>query len=77
MRQPDEKGALVADVFEQVRFAGDFDENFLKQVARVVFIAGEIEEEGEKRWRVRVIKLLDLGSALFLTTMTRRKGKFV
>ena len=43
VRQPDEKGAFLADTGKQFRFARELDENFLKQVARVGLVAGEIQ----------------------------------
>ena len=51
MREADEKGAFFADAGKQLGFAGEFDENFLEQVARVRLVAREIEQESKQRRR--------------------------
>lgn len=56
-----EKGAFVAGVGEQIGLAGEFDENFLEDVARVGFVAGEIQKEREQRWRVFVVEPFEFG----------------
>ena len=60
MREPDEKGAFLADAGEQFRFAREFDENFLEQIARVGLVAREIEQKGVKRLRVFVVEPFDV-----------------
>ena len=52
MREPDEKGAFVADTGEQFWLARELDEDFLEQIARVRLVAGEIQEKGMERLRV-------------------------
>ena len=63
VRQPDEKRAFVADAGQQIRVAGEFDENVLEQVARVGFVAGEIQEKGIKRLGVLVVEPFEFESA--------------
>ena len=63
MRQPDEKRAFVADAGQQFRVAGEFDENFLEQVARVGLVAGQIQEKGKKRLGVLVVEPFEFRSA--------------
>ncbi len=62
-REPDEKRAFITDPIQQLRLASEFDENFLKQVARVSVIAREVQEKGIKRLRVPVVEPFDFGSA--------------
>ncbi len=45
---------------QQIRFAGELDENFLKQIARVGLVAGEVQEKGIKRLRVLVVEPFDV-----------------
>ena len=61
MREPDEKGAFLADAGEQFRFARELDENFLEQIARVGLVAREIQQKGKKRLGVLVVKPFDVG----------------
>jgi len=60
VREPDEKRALLADAGQQLRFAGELDEKFLEQVARVRLVAREIQEKGEQRLRVCVVEPCDV-----------------
>ena len=67
VRQPDEKRALVAHTGQQVRVAGEFDENVLEQVAGVGFVAGQVQEKSVKRLGVLVVEPFEVESATCLT----------
>src|SRR5665213_3016491 len=52
----------LAHASEQLRFAGEFDENFLKQIARVGLGAREIQKKSIKRLRVLIVEPFDVQS---------------
>ena len=47
VRQTDEKTARIPRPVQQIRLTDKFDEDLLKHIARVVFVAGEIQKERE------------------------------
>ena len=57
VREAEEKGAFIPGTGEQIRLARKFDEEFLDYVTRVVFVAGEIKQEGEQRLGVFIVEL--------------------
>jgi hypothetical protein len=55
MRQPDQPGALVADMGEGRRTARELAKKILQQVTRFRFVAGQIEQVREQGRRVLII----------------------
>jgi hypothetical protein len=56
--QADEECPLIPRLPEQFRLAGQPNENLLKQIARIVLVAGEIQEEREQPIGVFVVDSL-------------------
>src|SRR5262249_44913325 len=65
MGEADEEMAFVAGVFQEVGLAGELDEDLLEEVAGIVFVAGEIEQEGKQRLGVLVVQPFDVGGHCF------------
>ena len=63
MRQPDEKRPFIPHASQQFRITGNFDENVLKQVARVGLVTDEIQEKSVKRLGVLVVEPAEVGAA--------------
>lgn len=52
---------FLARAAHELRFARKPGEDFPEQIAGVVFVAGEIKEEGEQRLGVFIINSLNVG----------------
>jgi hypothetical protein len=58
--QADEKGPFLAHAVQQTFIAGEFDEQFLEQIAGIGLVAGEIEQKGKQRLSMFMVKALKL-----------------
>jgi len=56
---------------------GDFDEEFLQQIPRVRFIAGEVKQEREKSLRMLIIEPCEIIACRHGLNMTRCITQFV
>src|SRR5262245_38227118 len=77
--QPEEEGAHLADAVEQAGLAGQLDEKVLEQVARVGFVAGEVQEIAKDGLSVLVIdfgqiKVVEHGYGRGRSPPGRRRG---
>jgi hypothetical protein len=77
VRQPYQECALFPRATQQARLPREAAEDFLEQIAGVIFVASEIKQECEQRLGVFVIKPLKVGLVrhrLYLNDAPR--GKF-
>jgi hypothetical protein len=58
--EPNQKGAFFTHSAEQIRLAGYFEENLLQQIARILFVTGEVQEKREQGLGVFVVPPLKL-----------------
>ena len=58
MRQADEECPLIPRTAEQSGLTGQLHENLLEHIARVLLVAGEIQQEREQRLGVFVVNPL-------------------
>src|SRR5437016_12189550 len=65
VRESDEERPLLPRGAEQFGTPRQLGENFLKHVARVVLVAGEIQQEGEQRLGVVVVQPFEVGRHRF------------
>ena len=61
MREAEEKGAHLQHTGEARGLCGEFEEKLLQDIARVGFAPGEVQQEGEQRRGVVVVKLAEVG----------------
>jgi hypothetical protein len=77
VRQPEKKASFIASATEQFGLPGELDKNFLKQIARVEFVAHEVQKKSEQRLGVVIVKPFKLRVRHWSTGMTRRAKEFV
>jgi len=74
--QPDQEGAFISGRAEQLWLVRNFCEDFLQNFTGIVLIAGEVQQKGEQRLRVPVVKAFEVGGHCSLD-MTHTGGGFV
>ena len=61
MCEAEQEGAFIAGGVKEAELARELDEHVLQQVVGVLLIAGQIQQEGEQRRGVFVVKPLQIG----------------